>query len=105
MSNLTLKHNPKSYEAAEAALGNRSSLTIGHNTKLVREDGTIFATYHDNRIVEYAPDGVHATWAGWATTTTANRLNKLTDGSFNIRQREPHMNGKPVGYREWLKVS
>lgn len=106
MSNLSLKHNPKSFAAAEAVLGTRDEIIIGHNTRLVRHaNGAIYATYHHNEIVEYSPDGVQASWAGWATTTTAIRLNKLTDASFNIKQREPHINGERVDSTDWVKVS
>lgn len=104
MSNLTLKANPTSFEAAVKALGNKDTVTIGHNTKLVREGENIYATYHDNQIVEYSKDGVMATWAGWATPTTANRLNKLTNGRFNISKREPHVNGEKVSSYDWIKV-
>jgi hypothetical protein len=105
MSNLSLKFNPKSFAEAVAALDGRDERVIGHNTKLVRRGNHIAATYHNNAIVQYSPDGVYASWAGWATTTTATRLNKLTDARFNIKQFEPHVNGEPVSSRDWTKVS
>lgn len=105
MSNLKLKHNPKSYEQAAAILGSRDQIVIGHNTHLKAGDGVIYATYHHNEIVEYSPDGVLATWAGWTTQTTANRLNKLTDGRFNIKQYTAHVNGEPVSSRDWVSVN
>lgn len=105
MSNLTLKFTPKSFEAASAALGKRDELTIGHNTKLVRRDNEILATYHGNPIVSYAPDSVHASWAGWATSTTTNRLNMLAPGAFRIQQRSANLNGQAVEAYAWHKVS
>lgn len=108
MSNLKLKHNPTSYLEAEKALGNRESMTIGHNTKLERNgmvSGEIVATYHNNPIVSYTLGGVWASWAGWTTQTTASRLNKLTNGAFNIKAREPMVNGKRVDSTDWVKVS
>jgi len=106
MSNLTLKHSPKSYEAALKVLDGRESMTIGHNTRLeAGGHGDIHATYHGNKIVSYSDEGVYASWAGWSTSTTANRLNKLTDGSFNIKGREPHVNGQRVDSTDWVKVS
>lgn len=106
MSNLKLKFNPKTYAEAVEALGYRDERVIGHNTKLVQSGNhEITATYHDNDIVRYSPDGVHASWAGWASTTTATRLNKLTDASFNIKQFEPHINGERVDSTDWVKVS
>lgn len=105
MSNLSLKANPKSYAEAEAALNGRNEVTIGHNTRLVRKDDTIYATYHHNEIVEYSRDGVYASWAGWATNTTTNRLNKLAPGSFRIQQRGANLNGEAVDSSAWHKVS
>jgi hypothetical protein len=105
MSNLTLKHQPRTFEEAAKVLGSKDQVTIGHNTHLKAGDGVIYATYHHNEIVEYSPDGVMASWAGWTTNTTANRLNKLTNGRFNIKQREPHLNGQPVDSSTWLMVN
>lgn len=106
MSNLKLKHNPQSYEDAAAVLGNRDSMSIGYNTRLERNSATeIVATYHGNPIVSYHTDGVDVTWAGWATNTTTNRLNRLAPGRFNIHQFEPHVNGKPVSASDWHRVS
>lgn len=105
MSNLTLKHNPNNYAEAVAVLGNRESITIGHNTKLERNStDEIVATYHGNAIVSYTPAEVMATWAGWTTSTTANRLNKLTPARFNIKNRTAHVNGKPVDSGAWVTV-
>lgn len=106
MSNLTLKANPKSYAEAVAALGTKTEAVIGHNTKLVKGDGEILATYHGNPIVSYSADGdVFASWAGWATSTTTNRLNKLAPGAFRIQQRQANLNGETVDSYGWHKVS
>lgn len=106
MSNLSLKANPNSYEAAVQALGDRETVTIGHNTKLERNGaGEIVATYHGNPIVSYTPAGVWATWAGWTTSTTATRLNKLAPARFNIKKFEPQINGENVAASDWLKVA
>lgn len=96
---------PLSFSQAVEALGHRDSRKIGHNTELVREGNEIVATYHGNRIVRYTPNGVFASWAGWATSTTRDRLNALTTGMFNIKNREPHVNGKPVDdWSAWIEV-
>lgn len=94
MANLT--HTPRNFGQADKALGARNTLTIGNNTKLERRDGSIVATLHGNTIVEYTEDVTFASWAGYTTSTTRDRLNQLTNGSFNIRQRTPHLNGQPV---------
>lgn len=95
---------PLTFSQAVDALGGKRSRKIGHNTELVRQGEEIFATYHGNKIVRYSEAGVFATWAGWASSTTRDRLNKLTTASFNIKQYAPHMNGKPVDSSEWYEV-
>ena len=42
--------------------------------------------YDCNEIIIYQPTITFATNKGWHTRTTTNRLNKLTDMSFRIRQ-------------------
>lgn len=106
MSNLKLKHTPKSFEEAAKVLGTRDELVIGHNTRLeLIGNHEIAATYHGNEIVRYSPDGVQASWAGWATSTTTNRLNMLAPGAFRIQQRGANLNGEAVDAHGWHKVS
>jgi hypothetical protein len=78
-----LKFTPQSHEEAAKVLSFRDSLIIGHTT-----------------------EGVFATYAGWATSTTTNRLNQLAPARFNIKNREPQINGKTLeDWSEWVKVS
>lgn len=102
-----LKFTPKSYTEAEKALGFRDKLVIGHNTELHRlKDGSIVATYHGNSIVRYTTEGVFASYAGWATSTTTNRLNQLAPARFNIKNREPQINGETLeDWSGWVKVA
>lgn len=102
-----LKFSPKSLSEAETALSFADRKVIGHNTELVRQsDGSIVATYHGNKIVRYTPEGVYASYAGWATNTTTNRLNQLAPARFNIKNREPQINGETVeDWSGWVKVS
>lgn len=101
----TLSPAPLSYSQAADALGSKTERKIGHNTKLIRtNETTIVATYHDNAIVEYTPDAVMASWAGWGTSTTRDRLNKLTTGRFNIKNRRPHINGVEVSPYDWHEI-
>jgi hypothetical protein len=95
---------PHTYSQAKDALGNKSRRTIGHNTELIQNADGIYALYHGNKIVRYTPDGVFATWAGWATSTTRDRLNQLTTGRFNIKAREPHINGEEVSAFDWVEI-
>lgn len=103
----TMQVTPTDHVSALKALAGKSTRKIGHNTALeLADDGSVFATYHGNRIVHYAADGVRATYAGWATSTTTNRLNQLAPARFNIKAREPYINGEEVNsWSEWVKVS
>lgn len=108
MSNLKLKHTVKSYADAVAALKGRDSIILGHNTRLARtSDQEITVRYHGNAIVRYSPEGVEASWAGWATSTTTNRLHMLTPSGvrFNISKFEPCINGEVVSASGWHAVS
>lgn len=108
MSNLKLKHTPQSYEDAMKVLDGRTDMVIGHNTRLHLDslNGKVFATYHGNKIVCYAPDGtVQASWAGWTSSTTATRLNKLAPARFNIKNFTAQINGEDVDSSAWIKVS
>jgi hypothetical protein len=87
-------------------LGTRDQIVIGHNTKLeLIGNHEIAATYHGNEIVRYSPEGVEASWAGWETPTTTNRLNMLAPGSFRIHKRSANLNGETVDAYGWHKVS
>lgn len=96
---------PLTFDQAAEALGSRTRRKIGNNTELVRSlDSEIVVEYHGNKIVRYSPDGVFASWAGWTTSTTRDRLNQLTTGSFNIKNREPHVNGERVSSLDWIEI-
>lgn len=102
----TLTNTPSSLDSALNVLKGRASRKIGHNTELRAVGGEVFATYHGNPIVRYATDGIYATYAGWATSTTTNRLNQLAPARFNIKGREPHINGEKLeDWSAWVKVS
>ena len=86
MSNLTLE-NVTDYASASAFIGNRDRAKLGHNTYLYRGMGeSFYVEYHGNSIVFYERARTFVTNRGWHTTTTTNRLNKLTKMSFRIRQ-------------------
>ena len=99
-----LTHTPRNFSQAVAALGNRSSRTIGNNTKLERSGESVIATLHGNTIVEYTEEGTFATWAGYASSTTRDRLNQLTDARFNIKGFAPHVNGVEVSAYDLVEV-
>lgn len=101
-----MKFTPQSLESAREILKGRKQTVIGNNTNLVDgEDGNVYAEYHGNRIVMYTEDGLHATWAGWGTSTTTTRLNQLTPARFNIKQGEGYIDGEETSLRAWVKVS
>lgn len=105
MSNLSLKSTPQTFTDAVKAMAGRDSVKIGHNTRLESNGaGEIVATYHGNAIVSYTEQGVWATWAGWTTSTTGNRLNMLAPARFNIKARTAQINGVNVDSSAWYKV-
>jgi hypothetical protein len=95
---------PLTYSQAQDALGSKSRRTIGHNTELINNADGIYVLYHGNKIVRYTPEGVFASWAGWETSTTRDRLNQLTTGRFNIKDRSAHINGQQVDPYEWHEI-
>ena len=103
MSNLKLKFQPRSFGEAFATLAGRKELQIGDNTRLVQDGDEIYATYHGNRIVRYGQHEVAVSFAGWATVTTANRINKLSRAAAQIRKGEPVINGQTLSdWEAWV---
>lgn len=91
MAHLTLTGD---YAAADARLGKRESIGIGHNTRAVRIGRDIAIRYYSTDIVTLTPDG----WsivdvAGWHTVTTWQRVNALLPAPFAI-----YSNGKRGAY-------
>jgi hypothetical protein len=107
MANLTA--TPKDLTAAIAALKGKDRVKIGHNTELVLEvtpkGRSIAATLHGNKIVRYTLDGTYASWAGWVTSTTSDRINQLAPVRANVRKGEGYFDGEEVLSLEWVKVS
>ena len=106
----TLTATPANLTEAIAALKGKDRVKIGNNTELRVEitpaGRSIVATLHGHRIVRYELDGTFASWAGYATSTTRDRLNQLArPARFNIAGRLPHIDGEEVRYSEWVKVS
>lgn len=99
-----LASTPNNYTDAMKALKGRDSRRIGNNTNLETRSDHIAVTLHGNSIVRYYPDRVEASWAGYGTSTTRDRLNQLTEGRFNISKFEPHYNGQPVDAYAWVTV-
>ena len=100
-----LTHKPQTISDALEALEGRKSLKIGNNTLLERKGDEVYATLHGHEIVRYAKDGTYASWAGWPTVTTRDRLNQLAPARFNVRQREGHINGVAVNDTDWYRLS
>lgn len=101
----TLAATPKDYSEALEALQGKASRKIGNNTYL--EDGGpyIAATLHGHTIVRYWKDGrVEASWQGYGTSTTRDRLNQLTRGRWQIRQFATCLNGSEVDAYTWHAV-
>ena len=99
-----LTHTPSILPQAEQALAGKTSRRIGNNTNLVKEDTNIIATLHGNPIVRYTEDVVFASWAGYVTNTTRDRLNQLTSRKFSIKNGQPLVDGQPVSAYDWYEV-
>jgi hypothetical protein len=70
---------PGTYAEAEAYLGQKLGRPIANNTRIVRGDGHIALTLHENTIVEYTPSGVSLYSSGWRTPTTKDRINRVIE--------------------------
>lgn len=83
---MTPKDMTPTFHGAETFLGNRESKAIENNTKIVRRDkNTIAVQYHETDIVTYYRDGtVELDTGGWLTSTTKERLNRYSDGTFRV---------------------
>lgn len=99
-----LTASPRNLSEARAALAGRSSKKIGNNTELKDLGDHVVATLHGHHIVRYTEDTVEATFAGYATKTTADRLNQLIPVACNIRGGEPYIDGEEVMASEWVRV-
>lgn len=102
MAQLTV--SPTNLSEARAALAGWSSVKIGNNTEL-RDLGThVVATLHGHHIVRYTEEAVEATFAGYVTKTTADRLNGLVSVPCNIKGGEGYIDGEEVMASEWVQV-
>ena len=76
------------------------SLTVSNT----RTDGQSVWLY-GNKIIEKRPDGIYATMSGWNTPTTRERLNGITNGSFNQKSSLAYFNDVEISPSDWVKVS
>lgn len=65
---------------------------------------------HGNKIAERREDGIYATFAGWPTVTTRERLNGLCEllglgRPFRQRRYNQHFKNKPILSSDWIKLS
>lgn len=84
----------------------KTHVYIGHNTTIRPLLGKIgyVVEYHGNQIIRYYSNGtVLVKWAGWATSTTTQRLHALTPKGyrFNRRLGETLINGRAVDPYDW----
>jgi hypothetical protein len=78
-----------SYEDADEALGDKSSLKIGNNTYLQRRGENIAVQLHNTDVIEYEPDGHIILDSGdYRSSTTKDRMNRYTPGSINVFQED-----------------
>lgn len=94
----TKKPKPTTYAEAAERLGNRLTLNVQNNTKLVRLTAdTIALRLHRTNIVEWSEDGSIVLYTGgWFTSVTEERINAYTPRGVRVsgkkdsaRTREP----------------
>ena len=57
------------------------------------------------KIIKRTPDGlIQASWAGWPTATTRERLKNIADADCSIKGGEPLMNNEVVNPHDWYAV-
>lgn len=79
----------KSFAEASEFLGNKVNRPYAHNTRIIRVDqNKIIATYHDNPVVTFMPDGLMLSSCGWKTITTKERLNWFVPDGFSVYQEK-----------------
>ena len=59
---------------------------------------------HGNKIIKVEDGEVFATFAGWHTRTTQDRLNGITDGHFHTHKFQPFFNDQRIHDDEWVFV-
>ena len=86
------QYMPATYHALDAYLGNKHARTIAHNTTAERDDDghAIVVRLHGNEIARLCPRSVRVRDAGWRTSTTKDRLNRIL---------EPY--GASIAQRDW----
>lgn len=78
-----------SYEDAEEALGDQSSLKIGNNTYLQKRGENIAVQLHSTDVITFEPDGhMILDTGGYRTTTTKDRINRYTPSSISVYQED-----------------
>jgi hypothetical protein len=106
MANLTA--TPRNFTEAIAALKGKDWAKIGYATELRMEvtpkGRSVAATLHGNKIVRYTMDGTYASWAGFATPTTADRLRQLTGVPAYVKGGEAYLDGEETAPRGWVKL-
>lgn len=106
MANLTA--TPRNLTEAIDALKGKDWAKIGYATELVVEvtpkGRSIAATLHGNKIVRYTLDGTYASWAGWATPTTADRIRQLTGVPAYVKGGEAYLDGEETPANGWVKL-
>lgn len=111
MSNLKLP-NMHDYLTASRELGNKQDKRIGYKTVLKRLSDTVLSVeHHDSKIIEYRADGtILISNAGWDSSTTKDRLHRLTPANVRVFQKDWIQyvqigDEAPQQLRGWVKVA
>jgi hypothetical protein len=89
MSNLTLP--TMSLTALDRLMGKRTGMTLAYATTAVRTWEGIAIEHHGNRIALIRPDYIYVSNAGYGSSTTRTRLNRIlrdNDIPYGVTQKD-----------------
>jgi hypothetical protein len=75
----------------------------GNNTKVFIDSAGVWLELHGNRIAHKDENGLEVTNAGWATSTTKERLNSIPGVWVRQSKGVWYLNGKEWG-GEWANI-
>lgn len=104
MSNLHLP-DVQSYAAAIKFLGKKDSKTIGYKTRMIRLGDHVSVFHHTTAIVTYYENGmIQLNNGGWASSTTSNRMHRLTPPNVRVFIKQYEMFVEVDGVKQSLSA-
>jgi hypothetical protein len=84
----SIKSIATAYKEAEAFLGDRPLLKIGHNTLLSKRDGEYFVVFHGTEIVTITNKNIRLNSGGFRTATTKDRINTILPAGYHLTTKD-----------------